>query len=319
MIRCYHRLPVRTVVTLLLIALAVARPARADRPAAPATTIAVIPLQAERRLALYGAPVASELAGALTRAGFEVVLVSDVAVVPTRAWLVVDGRLITAGKAVAIELRIRDPERAIDVTRLAARAATVATIDAATRDLAADLTAAITAARPRAPAAPSALGEPRVVDDPRAPVELPPPTDPIAPAPPPTPDPRPRAQVRVRGKALHDRAGAPLDVAALTRPALARLAARLGYVVVDDPAAPLVITAELTRLVAGFEGEVPVGRGRARVIVSRDGAVVFDRLVRTDTVVGSRGDRVDTIVRLVAAQAADVVLPRVRERLEAAP
>jgi hypothetical protein len=125
--------------------------------------------------------------------------------------------------------------------------------------------------------------------------------------------------VRVRGKALHDRAGAPLDVAALTRPALARLAARLGYVVVDDPAAPLVITAELTRLVAGFEGEVPVGRGRARVIVSRDGAVVFDRLVRTDTVVGSRGDRVDTIVRLVAAQAADVVLPRVRERLEAAP
>lgn len=158
MIRCYHRPPVRIVVTLLLILLAVARPARADRPAAPAT-IAVIPLQAERRLALYGAPVASELAGALTRAGFEVVLVSDVAVVPTRAWLVVDGRLITAGKAVAIELRIRDPERAIDVTRLAARAATVATIDAATRDLAADLTAAITAARPRAPAAPS---EPRV-------------------------------------------------------------------------------------------------------------------------------------------------------------
>jgi hypothetical protein len=316
-IRCYHRPPVRIVVTLLLILLAVARPARADRPAAPAT-IAVIPLQAERRLALYGAPVASELAGALTRAGFEVVLVSDVAVVPTRAWLVVDGRLITAGKAVAIELRIRDPERAIDVTRLAARAATVATIDAATRDLAADLTAAITAARPRAPAAPTAPSEPRVVDDPRAPVELPP-IDPIAPAPPPTPDPRPRAQVRVRGKALHDRAGAPLDVAALTRPALARLAARLGYVVVDDPAAPLVITAELTRLVAGFEGEVPVGRGRARVIVSRDGAVVFDRLVRTDTVVGSRGDRVDTIVRLVAAQAADVVLPRVRERLEAAP
>lgn len=316
MIRCYHRLPVRIVVTLLLIALAVARPARADRPAAPPTTVAVIPLQAERRLALYGAPVASELAAALTRAGFEVVLVSDVAVVPTRAWLVVDGRLITAGKAVTIELRIRDPERAIDVTRLAARAATLATIDAATRDLAEDLTAAITAARANAPAAPSPPGEPRVVDDPGAPV-APPLADPIAPAP--APDPRPHAQVRVRGKPLHDGAGAPLDVAALTRPALARLAARLGYVVVDDPAAPLVITAELTRLVAGFEGEVPVGRGRARVTVSRDGAVVFDRLVRTDTVVGSRGDRVDTVVRLVAAQAADVVLPRVRERLEAAP
>ncbi|MBK7071611.1 MAG: hypothetical protein IPH44_04835 [Myxococcales bacterium] len=299
----------RSFATLVLVALALARPAAADRP----TTIAVIPLQADRRLALYGAPVASELAGALERAGFEVVLVSDVAVVPTRAWLVVDGRLVATGKAVTIELRIRDPERAVDVTRLAARAPTLASIDAATRDLAADLTAAIAAAR--AAAAPPPPHDPI---DPVAPRD---PIDPVAPiAPPPAPpDPRPHAQLVVRGKALHDGAGAPLDVAALTRPALTRLAARLGYVVVDDPAAPLVITAELTRLVAGFEGDVPVGRGRARVIVSRAGAVVFDRLVRTDTVVGSRGDRVDTVVRLVAAQAADVVLPRVRERLEAAP
>jgi len=308
-IGCYHLRPVRSFATLVLVALALARPAAADRP----TTIAVIPLQADRRLALYGAPVASELAGALERAGFEVVLVSDVAVVPTRAWLVVDGRLVATGKAVTIELRIRDPERAVDVTRLAARAPTLASIDAATRDLAADLTAAIVAARPAAAPPP-----PHAPIDPVAPRD---PIDPVAPiAPPPAPpDPRPHAQLVVRGKALHDGAGAPLDVAALTRPALTRLAARLGYVVVDDPAAPLVITAELTRLVAGFEGDVPVGRGRARVIVSRAGAVVFDRLVRTDTVVGSRGDRVDTVVRLVAAQAADVVLPRVRERLEAAP
>jgi hypothetical protein len=34
-------------------------------------------------------------------------------------------------------------------------------------------------------------------------------------------------------------------------------------------------------------------------------------------VVGSRGDRIDTLVRLVAAQAVDVALPRVRERLAA--
>ncbi|MBL8626734.1 MAG: hypothetical protein JNK64_35930 [Myxococcales bacterium] len=303
-----------TLTLLVLIALALARSAAADRP----TTIAVIPLQADRRLALYGAPVASELATALERAGFEVVLVSDVAVVPSRAWLVVDGRLVAAGKAVTIELRIRDPERAVDVTRLAARASTLASIDAATRDLAADLTAALAAARPVAPPPPDPLPHDPPPHDPGAPHDPIAPRDPVAPPPPP-PDPRPHAQLVVRGKALHDGAGAPLDVAALTRPALARLADRLGYVVVDDPAAPLVITAELTRLVAGFEGDVPVGRGRARVIVSRGGEVVFDRLVRTDTVVGSRGDRVDTVVRLVAAQAADVVLPRVRERLEATP
>ena len=68
MIGCYHLRPVRSFAALVLVALALARPAAADRP----TTIAVIPLQADRRLALYGAPVASELAGALERAGFEV-------------------------------------------------------------------------------------------------------------------------------------------------------------------------------------------------------------------------------------------------------
>ncbi|MBK9030684.1 MAG: hypothetical protein IPL61_04985 [Myxococcales bacterium] len=305
----------RVAVLLVVLGLAAVgapvRPARAD----PTSTIAVIPLVAERRLALYGAPVASELATALRTAGYEVVLVSDVAVVPSRAWLVVDGRLVAGAgrgdrKAVTIELRIRDPEHGVDVQRLASRASALASIDAATRDLAVDLTAAIaTAAAARA----------RALAPPVAPIVVA--ADPDAPPPPPPPPPidhRPGARLVVRGRPLHDRAGADLDVAALTRPALAHLAERLGYRPGDDPAAELVITSELVWVAAGFEGEVPVGRGRARVMVARAGRTIFDRVVRTDTVVGSRGDRVDTVVRQIAAQAVDVVLPRIREQLEAA-
>ena len=312
MIRCYHRARVRALVVLRMIPLLclfAASAARADE----LTTIAVIPLVAEQRLAIYGAPVASELATALRDAGRDVVLVSDVAVVPARAWLVVDGRLVATGKAVSIELRIRDPEHAVDVARLAAQAPRLEAIDTATAAIATQLVAAIAeaeAARLRAqtPRPPPVTPDPP--PDGPAPVVRPPPPPPI--------DPRPTARVIVRGRALHDRAGAALDVPALVRPAMARLANRLGYRVVDDGAAALEVTVELTWVAAGFEGAVPIGRGRARVQVSRDAQLVFDRKVRTDTVIGSRGDRVDTVVRLIAAQAADVVLPRLREQLGAA-
>ncbi len=301
--------------SLLVIALIVhtllaidAASALADPPA----TIAVIPLQSERRLALYGQPVANELATALRAAGFDVVLVSDVSVVPTRAWLVVDGRLVRAGTTIAIELRLRDPERAIDVARLAATADSLAELDRATRTLGAELTAVMERERTARAAA-------------LAPPVAPPPIDrdpmrkPDAPPPPPKPpiDRRPIARITVIGRELRDHSGAALDVAALGTPAVVALAARLGYRTAPpgsgDPA--ITITVELLSLAAGFERDVPVGRARARVKVEDATGVLWSRVVRTDTVVGSRGDRVDTLVRLVAAQVTDVVEPRIRERL----
>jgi hypothetical protein len=117
---------------------------------------------------------------------------------------------------------------------------------------------------------------------------------------------------------LRDRAGPPIDAAALTRRALGRLVDRLGYRLAGDgEGAALTITADILGLTADFQGTVPIGRGRLRVTVADARGPLFDRVVRTDTVVGSRGDRIDTLVRLVAAQAVDVALPRVRERLAA--
>ena len=80
------------------------------------------------------------------------------------------------------------------------------------------------------------------------------------------------------------------------------------------PPVPLLIQVEALSFELDDLG-VPVGRARARVRVVTDGAVRFDRVVRTDSIVGRRGDAPDAVARRAAAQIVDVVLPRLRERL----
>lgn len=298
--RCYHRAALRALALTALVVLGLVAPAAAEPD-----TVAFLPLEADRKLSLYQGAAGTALAARVRAAGYNVAVVSDVAAIPSGAWLVVDGRLLRRGRGAALELRLRDPEAGRDVTRLSGAASTLAELDVAIDHLADELTAVL--AREQAARTP-----------PEPPPEPPPDAPPIVAPPAPPPDPRPIARLEVRGKALHDRGGAPIDATALVAAAFARLPHRLGYRVVDGAAAPaLTISAEVVWLVAGFEGPVPVGRGRVRVIVRDPRGALFDRVVRTDTVVGSRGDRVDTIVRLVAAQAVDIALPRVRERLAA--
>gem|GEM_PF-3423769 len=303
-------------VAVALVAVALVAPAAAEAPTVdPPATVAVIPLQSDRRLALYGQPVASELANALRGASFDVALVTEVSDVPARAWLVVDGRLVRMGTAVAIELRIRDPERAVDVARLAAKATSLAEIDQATRRLGVELVATLereraTRAAASAAADASAAAQPVLALSTNLPDSFSRHATAVL------VDPRPIARIAVSGRSVRDRSGADLDVSALGTPAATALAAGLGYRTATGPGtATLSITIELLTLAASFERDVPVARARARVKVERAGALVFDRVVRTDTVVGSRGDRLDTLVRLVAAQVTDVVAPRIRERL----
>ncbi|HUS27041.1 MAG TPA: hypothetical protein VMZ53_00975 [Kofleriaceae bacterium] len=81
--------------------LAVAAPAHAD-------SVALLPLDGEKRLEIYGQPVASELAKALNGAGVEVVVVGAKMAVPAQAKLIVDGTIKAKGQTVTLELRIRD-------------------------------------------------------------------------------------------------------------------------------------------------------------------------------------------------------------------
>lgn len=322
-------LPGRTLTLAILVAALALATGRGTPPAAAddgRAAVALIPFTADKRLALYGKPVAAEVTRALRDAGLDVTLVSDGAPVPSRARLVIDGRLVRRGAGVVIEARVRDPERGVDVARPSGAAASLDDIDRAAAAVSAELVAAIRAglaaqdaqaARAAAALAPPALAA--------SPVRL----DVPAPA----ADRRPLAVVVVGAPGME---AAPVDVPALLAPAALELGRQLGHRVVvqaagpdgaaptalaavgSERAAPLVIGFELLGFHAGRQGDIPVARARARVTVVAAAGALYRRVVRTDTVVGSRGDRVDTLVRFAAAQVTDVVAPRIRERLRAA-
>src|SRR5437588_6036430 len=87
-------------------------PARAQ-PAGGA--VALLPLDADQRLEVYGQPVAGEIARELVAGGIDVVVVGPNMAVPERAKLIVDGT-ISAGKGASVVLAVRIRERATGAT-----------------------------------------------------------------------------------------------------------------------------------------------------------------------------------------------------------
>jgi hypothetical protein len=286
-----------------------ARPARAD-----GALIALLPLGADAKLSIYGQPVASELARSLEGAGFSIVVVTSTAPVPAKARLVIDGRIVKgAGGAVLLEARVRDPGRGTIVSELSASAPSLTRIDEAVAELAKRLGDVLHAglqaqdeerARPR-PA-------PATVTHDAAPVKK-------------KVDRRPLALVSIFSAAPRG----PDDPAMepLLHAGAIDLAAQLGRRSADlrgedVPAAlrsangDIAVHIELLEIEYG-KSTVATARARARVRVVRGDKPIFDRVVRTDTLVGGRGDRRDAVARAAVAQIVDIAMPRVRERLEA--
>ena len=106
----------------LALLLAIAAPARAD--------VAMLPLNADPWLEIYGQPVASELARALVAGNVAVVVVGPKMAVPERARLIIDGT-IALGKAsaVTISIRIRNTLDGMILETLSATAPGLAKID----------------------------------------------------------------------------------------------------------------------------------------------------------------------------------------------
>jgi hypothetical protein len=313
----------RAWIVLGLIALALAGgAARADAGG----KVAVLPFAGDGRMALYGQPVAAQVAKVGRAAGLDVVLLAAGAEVPVDARLVVDGRLVKSGDAIVLEARVRDPERGLDVARRSAIAATLAVVDRAADEVAAALVPAIRgglAAQEEARAAAAVLAR-----APRAGEHEAQASDRSAPLTAAT-DQRPLALIALTG-ALAGPDGQLQGIAPLVAPSLVRLADRLGHraaplgeqglaapaqAVAQGEAALAIVIAVVDVEARG--GEVPQGRARARVAVYDRGGLIYRRTVRTDTLVGSRGDRADTLVRAAVAQVVDVVVPRLRERLAA--
>src|SRR5581483_1142126 len=92
--------------TRLVILLVLAVCAGVARGAPASDPVALLPLDAERNLEIYGQPVANQLARALTQGAIEVVVVGAKMAVPTQARLIVDGTL-AADRAGAIKVTVR--------------------------------------------------------------------------------------------------------------------------------------------------------------------------------------------------------------------
>ena len=272
------------------------------QPARERQVVAMHPLTAEARLKLYGQPVAAEIARALGAGQIDVVVVAPTVPVPSRARLVVEGKIARAeGGAIVLEIRVRDPVRGAVVATLSARASSLTTIDKAAADLAARLLPEVRTQLAAIEAAEAARARPPVAAAP-APAVVPVPAPPL--------DDRAALVAGVGKPGLVDAAGVA-----------GALAGRLGYGARRVPdagaralqtlsaSAPLAIHVEVLALEPANLG-VPVARARARVRVYDHGSVAFDRVVHTDTLVGGRSDGDAAMAGYVGRQIVDIVAPR---------
>src|SRR4051794_36918024 len=115
---------------------ALATPVRAD-------SVALLPLDAEKRLEIYSQPVATELARAMRDAGLDVVVVGAKMAVPERALLIVDGNIKAKGEVVTLTIRIRDSRDGTTLDTLPPATSTLTNIDKAAADVSARVVPAV--------------------------------------------------------------------------------------------------------------------------------------------------------------------------------
>ena len=284
--------------------------------------IAVLPFTSpETRLEMYGVPVSRALAGELRgAAGATVQIVSDPSTLPRRIAWVIDGRILDRGGGkVVLEARLRDPDQGSAAGQVATRAAPLRQIDRLARDLARQLLPVLEGARSarrRESERRVAIGLPRV---PAPSASRPPPA---------THGPAPILVGRTGGGDL--RSGLPADPIATS--SAANLAQRLGrrpvVMQLSGIAPPDAIKAALAGAgathallseVKGLEFSwlgVLTARGRVRVVlVDAGGDALYDSIIETDTLVGSRGDRHEALLGFVSRQALEIAAPRLRKLL----
>lgn len=280
--------------------------------AEPVGAVALLPLDAARPLELYGQPVASEIARALVAGGIDVVVVGPRAAVPERARLIIDGTIAAArAEAVVLTVRIRNRSDGTVAATMTANAAGLATIDQAAAELAARVLPAV---RARLEALRMPPPPPSVVEV-APPVVAPPVAAPVA------------ARPEVRFVVTGGGAGAPL-VAALG-PAVENWIVAHGASAVGLPAAeraaplathtraggPWAIALDVRGYRSVLVRGVPVARARVHVRIAQAGAVVFDRVVDTDSIVGERQPDAAALAARTAREVLWILRPHVRARV----
>ena len=306
-----------------------------------AGAIAVLPLtSATRSLALYGVPVARALAVELRKdaGGSTVETVSGGAALPKRIAWVIDGRIVDRpGGKVVLEARLRDPDLGSALGQVVTRPGKLTQIDRLARDLAHELAPLLERARRgraqahSAAAAGSATGT-GAGSDSAAASRIHQPGDPAEPGGASAAAATARPALLVGHAAGDTSTHLPID--AIVGGSARDMAARLGFhptvAALTGIASPAQVTAALrgagaryallTRLESidfAWRG-VLTAHGTVRVtLVDAAGNALYDELIDTDTVVGSRGDSHSALLGFVARQAMDIARPAIHRLLAA--
>jgi hypothetical protein len=280
---------------------------RADAPAQPQPlqdAVALLPLDAEKRLEIYGQPVAAEIARALRAGGIEVVVVVAGMTVPERARLIVRGKIVAGkGDTVALSVQISDPRSGSVLDTQNSSAQPLTHIDRAAGELSGrvlDVVKKQLATQHEPVRPPERRDDRRAVDRPRQPQE----PQPIDPA----------LVFAIGGTRPDDPLRVALPDAIATWGRAHHFITRAGDAAVLA-GAEFAITLDVREIVVD-EGAVPRARARVRVRIARteDGKVkdVFDRVVITDTIIGERGMATPALAARTAREVLAIATPHVR-------
>lgn len=322
-------------ISLVIAVFMCAAPASARAEDNDKGVVAVLPLTSSSTdLEIYSAPVAREVVALLKKKlSMRVEVISPSGRIPERVTLVVDGRIVgrEQGK-VMLTATVRDPAHGTREGTVSTRVRPRTEIDKLAGELGSLLAPVVKAAATRARAARpegetnsngSAMKpvtdlsggdkdtEPveRTRDEPRTPVS----DDPVVVVVPPS-------GLVANSVEVGPPSYGPM-AAAMRRLGFSPVrSTRTGIVMPKDAAAEMsgakadyALMIQLREVDFDWRG-VLSARGRVRVLlVDRNGKPKFDRTVRTDTLVGSRGDRHAALVGFVAEQAIDIAYPVLRK------
>jgi hypothetical protein len=298
---------------LLVIALLVAWAAPvAAQPAGHA--VALLPLDAEKRLEIYGQPVAHAVGDALTHSGIEVVVVGAKMAVPERAQLIVDGTIKGNKGEITLAVRLRDPKTG----------AVLDTLSASAKDLTSIESAALQLSLLVVPAVQRTLTEftkPAGESNPH-PAQAPSSSTDAKPAPPPV------MLVAVTGTTIetallrdaltaeitvwserHHHAASPTDISHLSREVATKAVA--------GASAAFAVSFEIAGYTTERQGEIPLARARVRVRVADRERVLFDRIVITDSIVGDKNLPPPVLATRAARSVLDIVEPHLSRAVPA--
>jgi len=279
----------------------------------PNDAVALLPFDAKGALEIYGQPVANEIARSLKGDSLEVVVVGNKETVPDSVKLIVDGKIAKgAGGSVVLSLRIRNPKDGSVLDELSEPAPGLASIDKAAAALSAKLLPAVhkqldklveTKPPPRTETLPT-RPPPGVVQPALTPVLIA-----IAASPDAAIEVEPLRAVLADAVAAwarsHRREPRTVDASTLVR--------RLAPQTVLHAGAERGFAFEVLGYdIRQFKHKVPIARARVRVRICDGQAVLFDRVVVTDSIVGSPSTPPAELAARTAREVLAILLPHVR-------